>query len=87
MYNVKILGCTFMRILLRYFLVKRRIIRTLSAIRRFFTECSIYRNSGCAKLRKLQRIGQESYPFCKNKNLQIWINGCIIKLKRVISNL
>lgn len=39
------------------------------------------RNSGCAKLRKLQIIGQENYPFCKNKNLQIRINGCMIKVE------
>ena len=45
------------------------------------------RDSGSTKLRNKPRFGQGWFLIRHNKNLQIRINGCIIKLKLMISNL
>ena len=42
---------------------------------------------GFAKRRNKPRFGQGCFFFFFFKNLQIRINGCIIKLKQVVSNL
>ena len=42
---------------------------------------------GFAKRRNKPEFGQGCFLMHHNKNLQIRINGCIIKLKLMISNL
>ena len=45
------------------------------------------RNAGFSKPRNKPRFGQGCFLIRHNKNLQIRINGCIIKLKQVVSDL